>query len=295
MTAEPRLNCEVVLPEPPVAGPASPLNVGDIWNLRCQSDQVKTFSENAQIVFADEKDKLNLKILKVRDLEFDVVSYRAGEFKDQTFLISDGVTTARVAPISWKIESVLTPDSQPFPPFSGERMSYPLWYWLAFLLSLVVVSLWVYSIFRRRKTRRQLITSVLGAEFEGQSFREIIKIQNKQAYLQLSRDLRQIQKDLNAFKPKEPQLIWNELEKSYRLFLVRELLTPAMSWSTKAILKDIRRHHPRVFKACQKGLHKTLTEFERGQGQSCTLKDCEQVLMLVRESSDQIYAVRSKK
>jgi hypothetical protein len=293
------LDCKVILPEAPPAGEAKPLNVGDIWGLNCAGSLPQPFTATAQIVFADEKDKLNLKILKVRrsdnlSHEFDVVSYKAGEFKDQKFMITDGQNIGRVSGLNYNITSVLKEDSKAVPPIGSEKMNYPIWLWVSMALFFVVIGLVVWRIFRRRKQRQELIEVVLGVGHENKSFREIIKIQNNQAYSQLCRDLRVVQKEMNAFKPKPAKDHWAALEKAFRYYLVRELLTPAFTWSTKLIIADVKKNHRKVYNAAHMHLRRALSEFDRASGKDLTAQDCEQVYILVRDASDKIYQARAK-
>lgn len=298
-----QLDCKVQFPEPPPvseAGSLKAINVGDIWTLNCAGNLSQPFAPSAQIVFADEKDKLNLKILKVRrsdtlSHEFDVVSYKAGEFTDQKFMITDGQSVGRVTGLSWKIESVLQQDSKPFPAIASEKMNYPLWLWLSIAAVFLVIGLVIWRVMKRRKQRQELIEAVLGVGHETKSFREIVKIQNNQAYAQLCRDLRNVQKSMNAFKPKPANEIWLDLDKAFRYYLVRELLTPAFTWSSKQILADIKKNHRKVYNASQLLLRRTFSEFDLGSGKALTIQDCEQVYVLVRDASDKIYEVRSKK
>lgn len=293
MSIEPvAAKCEVQIANPPVT-------VGDPFTLSCQGNFGAGFSSTTQIVPVDEKNKYTLKILGVKsaspgDAQFTVTSYKAGDFKDQVFIISDGLVNAKTDPLAWSVKSVLEQDSKPFPPMGPMKMSYPNAVWLVILLILAAISLIVWQRLNRRRARRNLIEGVLGAGREGVPFRELVKIQNTQAFSQFSRDLRQVQKDMNAMKPKPADEIWAELEKAFRLYLVRELLTPAFDWSQRQILNDIKKNHRKVYNRCSAQLRRGLSEFEKGKGQKVTLSDCEQMYVLTRQIADEVYEARRK-
>lgn len=284
--------CEVQIANPPVT-------VGDPFTLSCQGNFGAAFSAGTQIVPVDEKNKYTLKILNVKsatssDATFTVTSYKAGDFKDQSFIISDGLVNAKADGLAWSVQTVLQQDSKPFPPMGPMKMSYPNALWIALVLVLAVISLVVWQRLNRRRARRNLIEGVLGAGREGVPFRELVKIQNTQAFSQFSRDLRVVQKEMNAMKPKPADDIWAELEKSFRLYLVRELLTPAFDWSQRQILNDIKKNHRKVYNRCSVQLRRGLSEFEKGKGQKVTLNDCEQMYLLTRQIADEVYEARRR-
>lgn len=276
-----------------------PINVGDPFTLNCQGEFGQAFTSSVQTAFPDDANKYNLKILGVKsssssDAVFTVVSYKAGEFTNQGFILTDGVVTAKVEGLNWKVESVLEKDAKPFPPLGPISMRYPNAVWIALVLVLAIVGIIIWRIMSKRRARRELIQAVLGVGREDVPFRELIKIQNTQAYTQFSRDLRVIQKDMNAMKPKPTEEIWGDLEKAFRFYLVRELLTPAFNWSHRQILSDIKKNHRKVFNRSAVQLRRGLNEFDKGKGQKVTISDCEQMYTLVRQIADDIYETRRK-
>ncbi len=276
-----------------------PINVGDPFTLSCQGEFGKAFSPNAQIIFSDANNKYNLKILGLKnssanDATFTVVSYKAGEFTNQGFVLTDGSVIAKVENLNWKIQSVLEKGSKPFPPMGPLDLRYPNSLWIAILLVLAAIGLIIWRIMNKRRVRRGLIQAVLGVGREDVPFRELVKVQNTQAYSQFSRDLRAIQKEMNAMKPKPTEEIWLELEKAFRFYLVRELLTPAFNWSQRQVLNDIKKNHRKVYNRCAFQLRKGLSEFDKGKDQKVSLSDCEQMYLLVRQIADLIYETRRK-
>lgn len=278
---------------------AEPMNVGDPFTLNCQGEFGQAFSANTQTVFPEDANKYNLKILGVKsasasDAVFTVVSYKAGEFTNQAFILTDGAVTAKVEGLNWKIESVLEQDAKPFPPLGPLSMRYPNALWIAIAIIIAVIGIVIWRIMSKRRARRELIQAVLGVGREDVPFRELIKIQNTQAYTQFSRDLRVIQKEMNAMKAKPTEEIWGDLEKAFRFYLVRELLTPAFNWSHRQILGDIKKNHRKVYNRCASQLRKGLNEFDKGKGQKVAVTDCEQMYALVRQIADDIYEARRK-
>lgn len=303
----PKVQCSLNMPN----GPQT--TVGELFTMTCEGEMPTKLAENVQLVLPpldppDARAKHDLKLSRVvvnetgktigSELVLEVYSHRAGEFELPKLTITDGVTTYESGPIKWQIASVLQQGDEMNPPFGGVDRSYPLWFWGSILGVILLVAAIVIHFQRRARIRRQLIFGVLGEGHEHMPFRELVKMQNSQAYAQFSRDVRAIQKKLSAGQGAQaqfdPQEVWKDVDKAFRFYLVRELLTPAFGWSRRQILSDIKKHHRRVYNETSRELKQILQEFDKGVGQTkITLLDCEQLFNEARIVAQKIYQVRT--
>jgi hypothetical protein len=296
----PQISCEAKMPN------GANTTVGEYFTLACSGDMPAPLKEPVQIVFPDEKQKHSLKISKVLknetgktvggELELEVYSHQAGGYQQQKFILTDGEVKYEAQGVNWQIASVLQQGDKMNPPFGAMARHYPLWLWIVIILFVVVIGAIVAHFQRRSRLRRQLILAVLGEGREAIPFRELVKQQTAQAYSQFSGELRGVQKKLSAgtgsTNKHDPKILWADLDKAFRYYLVRELLTPAFAWSRRQLLSDIKKHHRRVYDGVRRELQQTLQELEKGLGQNITLRDCEQLYQQTRETADKIYKLR---
>jgi hypothetical protein len=300
------ISCNLNMP----SGPNT--TVGELFQLKCEGDMPVKLNEPIQLVLPpteppDPQVKHVLKVSKVlsndtgknigASFALEVYSHKAGEYSPPKLTFTDGVTTYESGEVKWKIATVVQQGDEMNPPYGPFERSYPLWFWLAILGCVLVVVAIAAHFQRRARIRRQLILGVLGEGRELMPFKELVKVQNSQAYAQFARDLRTAQKKLSggttAANKADPQLLWQEIEKAFRYYLVRELLTPAFTWSRRQLLSDIKKHHRRVYADSSRDLKQVLQELEKGRGQSTiTLLDCEQLFEETRTTAEKIYNTR---
>jgi len=285
-------NCQL---EPVQKSPTAPppaglsINVGDKMLLTCAdsfSDAPRADSLN---VVADAPEKeYQLKVLKVletssQQVKMVVTSYSVGQYQGQVFKLSDGKISFETSPIAFTVESVVDPKNPPEKPYPSEgpfRLSFPLWFWLAWAAVLIFVVAVVVLIFYRRRRRARLM-----AELE--RYATMLS-----PYAQYSKDMRSLSRQL-ASPSNKPNEMFNKLDEDFRLYLIRELKVPALQVSNRELLGEIRRSHRPVYDGFQSELRRILFELDKGKRdiEKVKVKDCEDLLFLSRRLADSIQSV----
>lgn len=272
------------------------VTVGDIFELRCHGDSIIPLQERAQIQFIDEaKDQTyGLHILKVihsdvDEARFAVTGYKPGDYKE-SFVISDSTSAFQVEEMAWSVSSVIPKDQKPEPygPFGPYGLSFPVWFWASLGLIVLLVLLAIVRKYRKHKTRQRIINELSTHQTALGPFH------------QFNKDVRQLDRKYTLRLQTEPQqdIIWNEYLKEidyvFRMYLVRELLVPAVDWSSRETLKDIKAQHRDIYNDVGTALSKVLRELDRGKAREDNLYkiDCEQMIAMVRKVAGHIHRSR---
>lgn len=278
MSDIPVWNCEFfALKDEPTLGA---LTVGAKFGWKCHGDiAVQWEPSPPRLAYAKPEDAYTLTILKVirqdpNDAQYEVTAYKAGDHKPEYIRVlqNQGSPTEKgfeaTAP-KWDIKSVLDPKQPPqaFGPFGPWQLSLPIWFIVAIVLVLTAVILMIVRRTRKYSQRRRML--------------EELKL-HKTALLplhQFYRDARYIRRRLNGVKdPSELKAITSDLDREFRLYVLRQFQIPALDWSNRAILEDLRKHHRKTYRAAGDSLKKTLRELEKLKARpEMDLKDIEQL------------------
>lgn len=222
------------------------LTVGEKFIISCEGLKPLTFNENIKIILPQKKDSYRLYVLKTlkkssQSLDLQVVSYRTGTF-NRPFIITDGKNSVSAEGLSFSVESVLSNNSKPHPPFGPWQNPWPLWYlssWgLSFVL-LLVATFFFGRAFLKRKNFIEKINSRKGSDSPSKNF---------------ARNLRK--KDIA-----NPEYI-KELEKLFKTFLEDLLLIPAYEKPPFIILRSLKKYNKVLHKSHGKKLKALLNEIE---------------------------------
>ncbi len=299
MSALPIWKCEF---QPDSAAPATPLDnltVGAPFKMNCRGDievqWVKDFP--VELVFPKKEDSYTLYVLKTESLaaneaQFLVTAYKAGEHKLEYVRVvqrqgpgaADAADAAHLgfemAKPEWTVKSVLNPNgkNEPVPPFGPWSISLPMWMILAVVLALCAV-----AYFGVRKLRKVNQRNKMLAELE----------HHKTALSPLHqyyRDARNLRRRLHNVKQvEELGELSRDLNREFRLYVLRQFLIPTLDWSDGQIVRDLRRRHKKVYNAAGDHLRKTLRELTRLQVmQPVLFKDVEQMQRMSLEAVEKI-------
>jgi hypothetical protein len=163
-------------------------------------------------------------------------------------------------------------------------VALPLWVWLALAALLAAATFWTVRWMRRSRQRRRMLE-------------EIKRHRTPLSPLhQFYRDSRQLKRRLHGAKVEEElKLISSDLNRDFRLYVLRRFEVPALEWADAAILADLRKRHRKVFQATGDSLKKTLRELLRTQAQSrVSLQDVEQLHRMSLDTAERLEQAREK-
>lgn len=262
------------------------LTVGSPFVLKCSGDLPVEWSEGPlRLVFPAEDQAYTLALLKTVKLEpttaeFEVTGYKPGNHKPDYVRVLQGERGFEFSRPQWEIKSVLKQDQQPQPfgPFGPYTVPLPMWVWLALLLAAAALALLIWRGVRRSSQRRAL--------------REELKRHGTTLtpLNQFYRDSRALKRRLDkASADSDARAALEDLDRDFRLYVLRRFSIPALEWSEAAILGDVRRRHRRVFQRAADPLRKTLRELRRLKGRDLVpVRDVEQLHRMSLEAVDRL-------
>lgn len=269
----------------------SALQVGDLFRLHCEGDALGVkLNEQAQFLFQQKKSKNTLKIIEVtysdyQKLQAKVTGYKPGNYTEAKWVITDGTTViASTQALEWKVNSLFTqknpPPEKPIGPMGPLGLSYPWWYWGG--IGGAVLAVILIGAFRWRKSwkRKKLIEGLKEHQTAlgpyNQFHKEIRLITRKISYSGHGHDV-------------APTVALAEIEKSFRLYLMRQFLVPAEEWSDREILKDIKKQRRKLYEELSDPIQKLLKEYRSlKKSQKLNLHDCQQLTQMTRRVVDKI-------
>jgi len=269
------------------------LTVGAKFNMACKGDIPVTWAEGPiSVQFARKEDTYTLQILKADKLEANeaimtVTGYKAGQHNPEYVRIVQGANGFEVLKPAWEIKTVLKkdPPPQPYPPFGPWNLGFPMWIIITVALVLALIGLVVFR-FARRHNQRQRMLAQLALHTTALS-----------PIHQFYRDARQLRRRLNLVKEEtEIKAAADDLNREFRLYVLREFQIPTLDWSDRAIVDDLRRRHRHVFEAAGDPLKKTLRELARMKAQSSVkLGDVEQLHRMSMDAAERIESAKEAK
>lgn len=266
------------------------LTVGAKFKMNCHGDiPVEWGKDNVGVVFKDKNaEQFSLFVLSAdklssNDAELTVTSYKAGQFKPEFVRIVQGEHGFEVTKPQWEVRSVLKQDKQPepYPPFGPWQLGLPLWIVIVLGLLVGVITYFTIRFFRRRSQRQKMLKDLA---------LHATAISPVNAFY---KDARVIRKKLNQVaQDADVKDIAVQLDKDFRLFVLRQFQVPALDWSDRAIVDDIRKRHRKEFENSGDKLRKALRELTRVKARSSVnLADSEQLLQICLDAVEVVGGV----
>ncbi len=293
MSALPIWKCEFQPDTTPEAAPLDNLTVGAPFLLNCKGDLEVTWIKDFPIAlsFGKKEDAYSLHILKTEHLgpqeaRFQVTAYKAGQHKPEYVRVVQmqgpgaGELGFEMAKPEWTVKSVLKPNqkNEPYPPFGPWGISLPAWLWLAVVFVLAALGYAAVRKFRKMRQRARMMA-------------ELARHKTPLSPLhQYYRDARNLRRKLhNAKQVEELGALSRDLDREFRLYVLRQFQIPTLDWTDGQIVRDLRRRHKKVYRAAGDHLRKTLRELTRLQARQPVLfKDVEQMQRMSLETVERI-------
>lgn len=275
----------------PAGGPAlAELTVGAKFAMKCRGDiAVEWTKDPVKVFFAKPEEMYTLQILSSEqlaehDARFIVTGYKAGQHKPEYIRILQGDKGFEVAKPEWEIKSVLKQGEQPqmYPPFGPFSVGFPLWIGVVAFLALALVIYAVVRKIQRTADRRRMLEDL-------KRHRTALSPLH-----QFYRDARGLRKRLHNVKDaSELKSISEDLDKEFRLYVLRQFEIPTLDWSDSDILRDLRKRHRKVYSKASDVLKKTLRELVRMKSQpQVLLKDVEQLHTMSLDAAEKLESAR---
>lgn len=288
-TSQPALpiwTCDILPSKAENAVPLESLTVGAKFHMSCKGDIPVEWAEGPlQVQFAKKEETYILAVLKAEQLESTraelmVTSYKPGEHKPEYVRIVQGTQGFEVSKPTWTIQSVLKKEEQPqaFPPFGPWSLGFPLWIIIAVATVLGLLAFFIFRKSRRHIQRRRMLEEL------ARHTTALTPIN------QFYRDARQLRRRLNTVKTAEElKPVAEDLNREFRLYVLRRFQIPTLDWSDRAIVEDLRKRHRKVYEQAGDSLKKTLRELSRlGSQPQVKPHDVEQLHQMSVQTAEKV-------
>lgn len=260
--------CKIQIP--PVEGlKEQELTVGREFILVCEGDFPKDLVTEKLHFVVDAKAKyaIQLRSMEFRsttEADLKVTSLMAGKIAIPNLQLTDDTQTLDLGQVAFEVTSVLPPPDpqnqtkqEPFGPIGPAQLPVPSLYWAllagVLILAAVIAGMRIFRAVQRRKMLEELREhdSSLSplAQFH-QGFRKLQR-QNKVFF------------GVTNVPPEDVLQCVDDTYRMLKLYLTRKFQVPALEWSPRLVIKDIRKHHPRHFAQDGDELGKLYKEYER--------------------------------
>lgn len=266
--------------------PLTDLTAGSKFTMKCHGDiPVEWTKDPLKLAFAKEEENYTLAILEVKalesqDAELLVTGYKAGKHNPEYVRVLQGDKGFETAKPQWEIKTVLKKNEQPqpYPSFGPYSVSFPIWILIAGALTLAAV-IWACVRFIRRTTQRRRMLEDLKRHATALS-----------PLHQFYRDSRNLRRRLHNVKTAdELKTLSEDLDREFRLYVLRQFQIPTLDWSNGAILRDLRKRHRKVYNHAADPLKKTLRELLKLRAQNNVLmKDLEQMHTMSLDTAEKL-------
>ncbi|MBO9666469.1 MAG: hypothetical protein J7501_06605 [Bdellovibrio sp.] len=297
------IQCKIEIPNVPGLKD-NELTVGREFLLVCDGEFPKTLAqEKLQLVLTPEqKYQIHLLGFELRSpsqADLKVTSYTATPVRFDNLQLTDGTQTIDLGPVSYKVETVIPPQPQtqggvpglpgqqqakqePYGPIGPIPISVPMVYWAMLAGVLGVIALIIASKVYRVIQRRNMV--------------ERLKAHDSalSPLAQFHQTFRRMQRENTVFfggtpKADDIPLCLDETRGMMKLYITRRYKIPALEWSPRLILKNLKKYHPKVYQETGDELQKLIKEFLHANEDRANLSGsdmlnlCKRTRLLVEE------------
>lgn len=274
-----------------------PITVGKKFHLACEGEPV-TLNGSALFLELPKELKYSLRLLETRSLtetraEFIATTWMTGQIDLKNPVLTDGMKRVDLGELSLRSESVLdpqtNPEGKPYGPWSPQHMAYPLYVWIALIAIFALAALIFYLGLRKSMRRKRLL-----AELEKHATA-------LSPYNHFNKELRKLGRQSTlesngADDGEGARQYFVDLDRSFRWFLARELIVPALDSSPREVVREVLKVDKGLHKEIKRDLHMALTELDKALRSSKKLssEDAQQLAELCRGLADKVARARSR-
>ncbi len=246
--------------------PDGVITVGRKFILECQGDFPKNFKPEVwPIEFGENQNPHSIKILSANfispeKLQLEVTSYLPGSQQFQPLKFKLGEEKVDLGKVTFEVQSVIENKEEKVEPFGpvALAMSWPLALWLTLALILVVAGTAIGLRLRTYFQRKNLIEELRKHDSALTPLAEVHKL------------YRHWRREKSFFYEEEVESailseFHKEVDQAFRLFLTRTFKVPALKWTDRKILKDIKKYHTDTFESHGFELKKLMLEMSKAK------------------------------
>ncbi len=269
------------------------LTVGHVFELNCEQQgadgwpkmdlatiELRTGSEDVHV----------LKLLSYHQASetlasLQVVSYRVGSHKLQAVQLVDKDNSVLLGDLQFTVASVQNPQApvqEPLPPVGPFYLQL---HWIYFALVAALIAMVLGTLlwrWQKKRERRRLLEELhlneTAATAYNEFYRSMRTLQRKYKFLNNNNeDIGQIQAAVA------------DVDESFRRYISRHFQTPALKWSDRATLSDIKKFHRAYFREDGKILKKALLEFSRAKKTKApSPQDVQQLIQIAKTQVERL-------
>jgi uncharacterized membrane-anchored protein YhcB (DUF1043 family) len=279
------------LPENPAL---DALTVGSPFALHCHGDIPVEWTpgNSPKPTFPQKEQEYSLSVLQTtrldaQDVSFVVTGYKAGKQEPDYIRFLQGEKGFEVVKPKWEIQSVVKKDEkpQPYPSFGPWSILLPMWFLVSVVLVVGLIAYLVMRALRRRAQRQRMLEDL-------KRHRTALSPLH-----QFYRDARLLRRQLhNAKSVEDLKKISEQLDREFRLYVLREFEIPTLDWTNGEILGDLKKRHRRVYRKASEPLQKTLRELFRLKGrETILLHDVEQLHRMSLDAAERLEGAKESR
>lgn len=260
--------------------------VGEVFQLECEGEDIAFVDPlTVKAEDAEEYQLVLLKQLKVSDREvlYQATSYRVGDHRKPIVFVDAEGKEFKAENVQYKVRSVLE-QKKPFGSIMPMATGYPVWLFFGLIVAAMVVVGWVLVFLKRRLQKRSLEKNI-------KKFQSPLG-----SYNQYSKDMRRLKRTVvfserNDWAEEQVKSYLEDLDESFRLFVLREYVVPATTWPSRRVLTAVRKKDKRNFGRYGSELSRAFKELDRAKQSVNTVnsKDCEQLTKICWKVVDKIW------
>ena len=259
--------------------PLTKMTVGRKLLLKCQGEPV-FFARNKLVVLNGENAPAMIQLLEVRRLDeksgdFVVTSYKAGKHEVNGLRLTDGDLIAELGGETIVVESVIkAKDGKPPEPYGAYgpiQLQWPLFMWIVLAAAVVGALIFLGVRLWKHTQRRKMLEELKKFDTALSPFD------------QFNLELRKLKRNLEFSNFKETTSyaeMVSLIEKSMRLYLLREWRLPAHEWSEEKIHQDMKKRHRKFHDLSREDLTEVFRELRKAQQDRAKLTAQEVLLLL---------------
>lgn len=263
------------------------VTVGQVMTLACDGEGVTLDPATTRLVAVSQPEH-TVKLIKAEientKAQIQFVSYRVGEHKDVSLVLTDDKNFLEANPVSWTVKSVIDPQNpeamKPFDSYGPWRISWPIWYFVVLAILIVAIGFSLY-----RSVQIYLKNKKLKADVEEYRRKHI-------PFDQLQKDLRAQQRSISratAETAQEQLKKWlMDLQRSSLLYIKMEFATETEGLSPRKIVRKLRKKYPKASEARLNDLFLYLTELQNMSSKTLSPDDLDQALNWAQKTSDHV-------
>lgn len=251
---------------------------------------------------------LETKFVGPQNIDVYVTGYKTGAYESVPFKITDGKSSVKINPMTWKIESVLSKGkpAKSFGPHPAQDLSLHYGYWILAGVIFLAALFLIIGALKKYLDRRSLLRELRNFEINGSGFLDKTSFGKQSdfsddSYNQFSKSMRKIYRTYHSLEYIEKTKVsrpatdfYKDISKAFKLFITRRFLVPAYKWTYREVLSDIKKRHKKIYAEVSLNLEKIFYELDQVKEESIVHKDCQQLFKMSQNLVAQIKKVEGQ-